>query len=163
MFKSMLRWLIPLGGLIVVGPLAGLCTYGLRATDGSSAATPMLSESPMMGMLRGIVALALAGGVGIVGTMVNGVRAGVFAAGLVLAWAAWGTGNMDDVIRHSQSGGVLWKLSVEGVVFGLLAVGLAVGLVRLGKAREAGGARRGRRQLRLRVMRRRCPSPGWGW
>lgn len=135
MTKAILRWAVPLTGLLFVGPLAGLCTLGLRASDGSHAVTPILADSPIMGLIRGIASLLIAGAFGAVATRINGLKSGLFTTGLVLAWATWGTGNMDDIIRRTQSTSTLWKLGGEGVLFGVLAVGLAIVLTRLHQQR----------------------------
>ncbi|MGE3109528.1 MAG: hypothetical protein AB7G11_16860 [Phycisphaerales bacterium] len=126
MTKAILRWSIPLFGLLAVGPLAGLCTIGLRARDGSDSVTPMLAASPVLGIGMGLAAVLIAGGYGVIATWVNGIKSGLFTTGLVLAWATWGTGNMDDILRRSQSSAELWKLGAEGVIFGLLGLGLAL-------------------------------------
>lgn len=137
MSKAVLRWIIPLLGLFVVGPLAGLCTVGLRAADGSGAVTPILAASPIMGLGVGLAAMLLAALVGLVGTWLISFKTGIFAAGLTLAWAAWGTGNMDNIMRRTQSADVLWRLSAEGLIFGLFAVAIAFVLLRVEAMRSA--------------------------
>jgi hypothetical protein len=123
--KPILRWSIPLVGLLFVGPLAGMCIYGLRAADGSNSVTPMLASPPVMGMIMGIAALLIAGAFGAVATWINGLKSGYFTTGLVLAWATWAAGNMDDILRRSQSSSTMWKLAAEGAILGAIAVGVA--------------------------------------
>jgi hypothetical protein len=48
---------------------------------------------------------------------------GFFSAGLTLAWAAWGTGDIDAIVRSYQSGAPLWRLAVEGALVGALGLG----------------------------------------
>lgn len=127
--KAILRWSIPLAGLLLVGPLAGMCTIGLRGADGSDAVTPMLSSSPVMGLVMGLMAMVIAGAFGAVATWINGFKSGFFTTGLVLAWATWGLGNMDDIMRRTQSASTMWKLSGEGLVLGAAAVAVALGLL----------------------------------
>lgn len=135
MMKAVLRWAIPLFGLFVVGPVAGLCTVGLRSADGSGAVTPILAASPVSGLLAGLAAMLLAAVVGVVGAWFNSFKTGLFSAGLTLAWAAWGTGTIDGIMRRTQSAGSLWRLSAEGLIFGACAVAIALLLLRVEQIR----------------------------
>lgn len=123
MMQSLLRWVLPLTGLLVVGPLAGLCTAGLRLADGSDRATLLVSTSPLSGLVLGVAAIALATMVGVAASRLINMSYGFFSAGLTLAWAAWGTGDIDAIVRSSQSGSPLWRLAAEGAVVGALGVG----------------------------------------
>lgn len=123
MLQSFLRWVIPLAGLLVVGPIAGMCTSGLRLADGGSSATLLVSTSPGTGILLGAAAIALATIVGCVGSRLISVPYGLFSAGLTLSWASWGTGNIDLIVRSYQSGAPLWRLAIEGAIVGALGIG----------------------------------------
>ncbi len=123
MLQSLLRWVLPLTGLLVVGPLAGWCTAGLRLPDGTDSATLLVSTSPVSGLLFGAVAILLATIVGVVASRLINASYGFFSAGLTLAWAAWGTGNIDAIVRSYQSGAPLWRLAIEGAIVGALGVG----------------------------------------
>jgi hypothetical protein len=125
MLKAAIRWGIPLTSLFVVGPPAGWLTYSLRAPDGSGGTTLLLSESPVRGLIAGLGALALAAVMGFLGARMVSLRLGLFSAGLVLTWAAWGTGTVDQIIRRTQSASTMWTLSLEGAILGVLAIGLA--------------------------------------
>jgi hypothetical protein len=133
MMQALLRWVIPLGGLLVVGPLAGMCTAGLRLADGSDRATLLVSTSPMMGLVLGAVAIALAAAVGMVGARLINVSYGLFSAGLTLAWAAWGTGDIDAIVRSYQAATPLWRLAAEGAIVGSLGVGACWLILRAGR------------------------------
>jgi hypothetical protein len=82
--------------------------------------------------------MLLAGLMGLLGARLVGARSGLFTAGLVLAWAAWGTGTVDQILRRTQSGSILWTISLEGVLFG--GLGIAVAWVILLVARDRHGA-----------------------
>lgn len=123
MVQSLLRWVLPLTGLLIVGPLAGMCTAGLRLPDGTDNATLLVSTSPGSGLLMGVVAILLATIVGVAASRLINAAYGFFSAGLTLAWAAWGTGNIDAIVRSYQSGAPLWRLAVEGAIVGALGVG----------------------------------------
>jgi hypothetical protein len=123
MLQSLLRWLLPLTGLLLVGPLCGLCTAGLRLPDGTGSATLLVSTTPGSGLLLGAAAIALATIVGVVASRLINASYGFFSAGLTLAWAAWGTGNIDSIVRSYQSGAPLWRLAIEGAIVGALGVG----------------------------------------
>ncbi len=133
MLKPLLRWIIPLTALLLVGPAAGMCTSQLRSVDGSGAATLLVCDSPVRGILMGLVALGLAAVVGVIASRVLTIGMGLFSAGLVLAWAAWGTGTVDDLIRQSQSTSTLWRLAAEGAIFGPLGLAVAWLIVRAGR------------------------------
>lgn len=131
MIKALVHWAVPLVALLVIGPLAGMLTASLRASDGSGAATLLLNNSPAMGLLCGLGVVALAALAGVAATRLIGFRHGLFCAGLVLAWAAWGTTTVDAVIRRERSASALWILAVEAALLGLAGVALAFFLWRL--------------------------------
>lgn len=133
MLQQLLRWVLPLAGLMVVGPLAGMCTAGLRLWDGSDRATLLVSTSPVSGVVLGVVAIALATAVGVVAARLINASYGFFTAGLALAWAAWGTGDIDAIVRSYQSGAPLWRLAVEGAIVGACGVGACWLILRAAK------------------------------
>lgn len=122
-----LRWVMLLGALFVLGPIAGHLINTLRAPDGSTNATPLVSTSPAMGIVDVVVVMALALGIGVVSGRVFGPRLGLRTAGFVVAWAAWLTGTIDAILRRTQDAAPMWTLAIEGVVAG--AMGLAVFLM----------------------------------
>lgn len=132
MSRATFRWLLFFGGLLVVGPMAWLCTSRSVAFDAVTPATPILSGSgPVAGLLLGVLALGLAGGYGAAVAWVTTARWGLFNAGVVAVWAAAGTGRIDELIRvHNPGTGMapLGALAVEGAVLGMVTVGLGLGL-----------------------------------
>lgn len=125
MRNSIIRWTIYLSAAFIFGPFAGSLVGSLRAFDGSHNATPLLCTSPGTGLLMGLAACGIALAVGLVAARLLGAAPGMSAAGLVLAWAAWKTGEVDQLIRTAQSATPLRMLSFEGAIFGFIAVVLA--------------------------------------
>lgn len=118
------KWSLILGALFIVGPLAWLLTGTLHGPDGGHTTSPLLSNSPVAGLLRALVGLGLAAAVGWVVARRVTVGWGLFCTGMVLAWAAWGTGTVDGVLRVSPEKSTLWSLAVEGLVLAIPAVAI---------------------------------------
>lgn len=141
MIQSALRWTLPLAALLAIGPLAWLLTSHLRTPDGGPDASLLLSTTPLLGLLCGIAALVLAGAVGLAAAKLISPHYGLFSAGLVLAWAAWGTGRIDVIARaHTtlasgppSDATFFLKLAVESLLLAPLALGLAWAMIRFGK------------------------------
>lgn len=114
-----LPWIL---ALFVLGPIAGSLTGSLRAPDGSSQATLLVSTAPALGILAGAVTLVFALAVGLFASHLNGCRSGLNAAGIVVAWAAAQTATLDAILRRTQSPAPLIPLAIEGLVFGLCLV-----------------------------------------
>ncbi len=134
MLHGALRWLLPLVALLVFGPVAWMLTGHLRGPDGSDHASLLLSTTPLKGITLGVLALVLAGGVGLITARLIGASYGLFATGLVLAWAAWGTGDIDAIARaqSAYAGGApsatsfFLRLSLEAAILLPLAVAIAI-------------------------------------
>lgn len=122
MLQAILRWIIPLVALFVLGPLAWLLTLNLRAPDGSGEVSLLVGRSISSGVLAGAGAMVLALAIGVVGARLLGVRRGLFSAGIVVAWAAAGTGHVDRVLGRTNSSHTLWMFTAEGALLTLLAV-----------------------------------------
>lgn len=129
MRNAVTRWTIYFAALLVVGPLAGSLTAALRTPTGSTEATALVSSSPILGLGAAVAAVVLAGLVGLVAVRLVNVHSGMTAAGLVLAWATWRTGTVDELIRAARSDAPLVRLAFEGGIFGILGVALAALLV----------------------------------
>ncbi len=127
MLNAAVRYGIPMLALFGAGPLAGYLTASLRTPDAGKGASLLITATPMQGIIAGVVAMGLALGVGALGARLVGRRAGMFSAGLVLAWAAMNTGRVDTILGRTQSGASLQTIALEGVLVG--AMGLAVVLV----------------------------------
>src|SRR5262249_30211833 len=106
----------------------------------------LLCNSPIRGLGAGLGCFVLAGIAGMIASRLLGVSWGMFAAGLVLAWAAWGTGRVDQILRRTASPSTFWTLSIEGLIVGILGIVLAVLILGAGtvRKRRAGGGGRPR-------------------
>jgi hypothetical protein len=135
MLNALLRWLVPLIALLVFGPLAGKLTSSLRALDGGPQASLLVCAHPSAGVLAGLGTIGLAIVAGLIASVLIGSRMGLFCAGLVLAWGAWGTGRLPDMIAQAQSGSILKQIALEAVIVGVLGV-LGAALILLVPARR---------------------------
>jgi hypothetical protein len=131
MKAAIVRWAFYLAALLVVGPLAGQLLAGLRAPDGGPDATPLLSTTPALGVMLGLGALVMAAVLGALAARMVGTMAGLTTAGLVVAWATWRTGTVDQLIRTAHSGRPLISLAVEGLIFGGAAVAIGFAIARI--------------------------------
>ena len=129
MMYAALRYLLPFIAILVVGPLAGHLTGALRGHDGGADASLLVGAAPMSGVLAGLGAMGLALAMGVVASRLVGNRMGLFCAGLVLAWAAWGTGRVDLILARTSSGVPLHTLALEGAMVGLLGVMVAAAIL----------------------------------
>jgi hypothetical protein len=133
MSNAVVRWTVPTGTLVVLGPVAAWLTSMMAGPDGSSATPALLSSSPLMGLVLVLAAIGVAGVAGVIASRLmghGGAGWGLFCAGMVLAWAAWPTGTVEDVLRRTQSGASLWTLAVEGLIVGAAATGMAWVVIR---------------------------------
>tara|TARA_R110002096_G_scaffold173781_7_gene348669 strand:+ start:21874 stop:22770 length:897 start_codon:yes stop_codon:yes gene_type:complete len=128
-------WIVRVVSLCVLGPIAGGLMGSLRAGDGSGYTTAFVSGSMVGGLfaLVGVFFLAMIGG--IIGTKAVSLREGVFNMGLVVAWGAWGSGQVGEALRGAPGSGSLVKLAAEGAVVLVLSL---VGLAMLTKASTRG-------------------------
>jgi hypothetical protein len=131
MLNALLRWSIPLTALFILGPIAAHFTSALRAADGGGQTSLFLNTSPLSGILAGLLALALALGIGIIGARFIEGRSGLLAAGFVLAWAAWGGGRVDRILARTQTSSTLYTLAIEAAVLALAAVAVAFIILRI--------------------------------
>lgn len=136
MRAATLRWAIFLSALLAVGPAASFFLLPLRAPDGALAATPLMTSDPIAGLGRGVVAMLIALAMGLLACRIAGFRSALSAVGIVLAWMAWRTGGVDQVLRSAGSASALKTLAFEGAIFGLMALALAVILAQVGRVVE---------------------------
>lgn len=122
MAKAVVRWSLFFAALLVVGPIAYALVGTLRAPDGGPGVTPILSTSPIIGLLRGVVAVGMCCGFGYLVCRWVSPRWAYFCAGVAMIWAAAGTGTLVDVLRAAPSDRTLWMLGLEGLVLGLPVV-----------------------------------------
>ena len=127
MLKAILRWVLLLATLLVVGPLLAHAARTLRDVDGGNAFTLLVGESPLRGVLLGAGACAAALVLGLIGSRFFALNAGYAMAGLVLGWASWELGDVEDIIRRARDGSDMTRLALEGgVLTGIAAVIAAV-------------------------------------
>jgi hypothetical protein len=130
MLYSVMRYVIPFSALLVFGPLACHFTHAINGIDGGDQASLLISSSPMQGVIAALIAFGLALVPGVLGARFVGNRSGFFAAGLTLAWAAWGTGQSDQILMRALASGVtgspLGALALEGAVVAALAIAAAI-------------------------------------
>lgn len=138
MMQAALRWIVPLFALLVAGPVAGYLTGMLRDPCGGEHASLLVSTTPALGVAAGIGAVVVAGLMGVVASKLINSHYGFFSAGLTLAWAAWGTGTIDELVRCVPGRGVFVKLAIEGLIVLLPACVFAWLIVRVSRPAPAG-------------------------
>ena len=121
MLHTVMKYVVTFAALLGIGPLARHFTEALQALDGGHSASVLVNAHPSGGVIAALVVFALATITGCIGSYLVGKRMGLFSAGLVLAWAAWGTGQMDRILTQPHADGALRTLAVEGVLVGVLS------------------------------------------
>lgn len=124
------RWIIYFFALLIAGPLAGKLILLARAVDGGPG-SPLVCASPVMGLLAAVGAVGIALLVGLASVRFIALPFAMTAAGYILAWAAWRSATVDQLIRTAGSGAPLSKLAVEGLILGLAGIVAAFALFRL--------------------------------
>ncbi|MCA9310745.1 MAG: hypothetical protein KDA21_06035 [Phycisphaerales bacterium] len=125
MLTVTIRWILKLAAILIVGPVIGWMLSGLVAPDGGSGHTLMVSGTPVLGLALGVVAILIATLFGLITLRLSTLRLALFNMGVILAWAAWSTGRLNEVVRHTADAGVMNKLAIEALV---LSVATAVGV-----------------------------------
>jgi hypothetical protein len=128
MKQAALRWTMYTTAIFIAGPVAGAVVAGVDAPDGGPDASPLTGASPVSGLLRGLVAFAIAGGMGLATAWLTNTRAAMTTVGIILAWAAFRSGDAEVILRAAQSPSPLWRMAAEGAVFGVLGIALMLGL-----------------------------------
>lgn len=125
MKQTVINWTIFALAALVAGPIAGRLVEMSQAADGARAATALISASPVMGIILYGAAFVIAGLVGVAAARVAPLGVAMPAAGLVLAWVAWRTARIDDVLRLTHESGSFWTLAIEGLL--MAGAGIAIG------------------------------------
>ncbi|MBA4028305.1 MAG: hypothetical protein C0475_04110 [Planctomyces sp.] len=121
------RWACLWLGVLVLGPVVWLLVSRGVMSDGVTQASAALGRGGVVpGLLRGLVAMALACAFGHAVVRLSSVRWGMFTAGLGLLWGAWGGASMETMLRAAgaNAGGALMTLAAETLALG--AIGCAV-------------------------------------
>lgn len=100
----------------------------VRAPDGGPDATPLTGADPVRGMLAGLAVLVIAAVLGLLAAWLTNARTAMTTVGLTLAWAAYRAGDVEPILRAAHSTGPLWRLAVEGAIFGVVSVALMIGI-----------------------------------
>lgn len=122
MSRGTVRWIFYFAAMFIVGPIAGSLVALLRAADGGPHATLLVNTSLLDGLLVGVAVFVMAGAMGAAAARLTDSRAGLSTAGLVLVWAAWRGGRVDELLRTAESAAPLWSLAAEGAIFGTAAI-----------------------------------------
>lgn len=128
MIHATIRWAAYLTALLILGPIAGMAIGSLRASDGGLDATPLLCTAPATGIIIGVAIILGAGLVGAITARFVGWTPGMSTAGIIIAWAAWRGGDVQVMLRQTQSGATLKTLAMEGAILGIAAI-LAAALI----------------------------------
>ncbi|MDP1662998.1 MAG: hypothetical protein Q8L55_13865 [Phycisphaerales bacterium] len=132
------------GALLVVGAIAWKLT--MLATDGSGGhgTSLLLSTTPALSALVGVVAVVIAGATGLLAGRLVGVSGGLLDMGVVLAWGAFGFGSLRQIVManaNAQTGegtrSALTMLAAEAVVVGGLVVAAAWLIERMARRDDA--------------------------
>lgn len=134
LIKVVRDWGVVGGALLVVGPIAGAFADSLRTVSGLEQATPLTAGSTINGVLVGLVVMAIAVGYGMLVGRIAHVRLGLICAGLVLTWPAWQFGRVAALVRDAGDLSPVADFIVEGALFGALAIGGALLILRFGRA-----------------------------
>lgn len=133
MKKAVWIWIVRVISLCVLGPIAGGLMSSMRGADGSGYATALVSGSLIGGVfaLIGVFFLAMVGG--ILATKMVSLREGVLNVGLVVAWGAWGMGQVGEALRSAPGSGSLVMLAIEGAIVVVLGLWVLMVLTKASK------------------------------
>jgi hypothetical protein len=114
----------------------------LFSPDGGHDASPLVSTQPGLGIALALGVLLLALVLGAVAARFCGAKPGLSTAGIVVAWAAWRTGTIDQMIRTAHSGDPLVRQAIEAGLFGVISVAVIFIISALGRLADdrSGGA-----------------------
>lgn len=131
MISLAIRWFAPMLALFVLGPLAALMVRGLSGPLGGEHFSFLVGPGAAgVVVMLAVVGLALIAGV--LGSLIDNPHSGLTSAGLVLCWATWQTGEINGILRATDSRGTLTTLGVEGVIVAVLGIALAWVVLRAG-------------------------------
>ncbi len=140
MLQSTAKWSFILFCLFAVGPAVSTLAFHLRDVDGGPAVSLLIGESRGAGVIAGVAAMGAALVAGLIGAALFSMYTGLGCAGLILAWSGWGLGTIDDFARRTRDGSDLGLLGFEGLLGGLVVVGIAVLVARVALSREHAAA-----------------------
>ncbi len=138
MAHPVLRYALHILALLVLGPIAYFLAMSLRDSVGSTAATIFHNATPMRAVLFVAYTLLAATAAGALGSRLFSAGTGMTAAGFVLAWAGWGLGTIDEIVRATNGRVGFALLGGEGFFCVALAGLITVICTRLGSLTPAG-------------------------
>lgn len=133
MKQTVIQWIVLAVAALVAGPIAGRLVEMSHAADGAVNATALISESPAISAVLYAAAFLIAGIVGVAAARVSTVGVALASAGIVLAWVAWRTARIEDVLRLTHSASVFRTLAIEGLLLGVIGVAVAALIARVGR------------------------------
>ncbi|CAG0998022.1 hypothetical protein PHYC_02688 [Phycisphaerales bacterium] len=101
MLRSTLRWTLILACLFALGPAVYSLLLRVHDAEGGRAVTLLINADASRAAVGGLCAFVVAGAVGLVGARFFSIGTGFLCSGIVLAWARWGLGTLDDLARIS--------------------------------------------------------------
>lgn len=122
MIEPLARWTARGIALLLVGPAAAWGAGMVRASDGSGATTLLTGDSLVAGILATAIVAACAWLAAAVGAKLGDRHEGVLNAGFVLAWVAWSSGRLGEVLRLAPEAGTFVRLAVEAAAFAGVAI-----------------------------------------
>lgn len=136
MLKAVFRWILVLAALLLVGPLLGsLLGFGTTAI-GARGTTIFIGTRPVGTLLGALATMSGAAALGLIGARFMARDMGYMVAGIVLSWAAWHLGLIQNIIQAQPVDakvGTIWgTLAAEHAMLAALGLGLAMAIERLG-------------------------------
>lgn len=124
MVRAIVKWTLILASVLGVGPAIGAMVGLVRGPTGGPDATLLSSDSPAQSLGLGLAALAIAAAYGALAARLVTRTVGLVCAGLIVGWAAWRLGSMDQIIHARQSAGSLGLIAFEGLGLCIAAIGM---------------------------------------
>jgi len=137
MLTAALRWAPGLLALFILGPIAGAMVGMLQGPDGGPDASLLVNSSPALGLMVLLGVFAITGISSLIASRIVGFRLATWSAGYILAWAAYRATDIPNLLRSqpADAGGPWLMLAVEGLLCGVLAVVLMIGMLIVAKDR----------------------------
>jgi hypothetical protein len=136
MLKTALRWVFVLGVLLFVGPVLSHFMGAIRDIAGSEEVTFLANATLLRGVAMALLTFVLAGVIAIVGTWAFTLGTGLACAGILMAWAAWGHGTTEGILRLAAGNGPLVTLAVEGFLAVTAAAVIVAGATVVNQRRQ---------------------------
>lgn len=155
MLRATLRWTLILFCLFALGPMVRVLVLRVLDADGGHAVTLAVNATFGAALVAGVAAILAAGLVGAAGAHFFSMGTGYTCAGITLAWARWGLGTFDEMVRRSPVASFRPVFAAENAVVLVLAAAMAGVIVWLATRRQpntekSGGDHRGLVALAVR-------------